>query len=41
MAAKGKYTAAAQLLTEAAPQMLTVQDTQGTDPRAVGAALWP
>ena len=32
VAAKGKYTAAAQLLTEAAPQMLTMQDTRGLTP---------
>ena len=32
VAAKGKYIAAAQLLTEAAPQMLTVQDTRGLTP---------
>ena len=32
VAAKGKYIAAAQLLTETAPQMLTVQDTRGLTP---------
>ena len=32
VAAKGKYIAAAQLLAEAAPHMLTAQDTRGLTP---------
>lgn len=32
MAAKGKYIAAAQLLTEASPQLLKRQDTRGLTP---------
>ncbi len=32
VAAKGKYIAAAQLLAEAAPQMLAMQDTRGFTP---------
>lgn len=32
IAAKGKYIAAAQLLTETAPHMLTMKDTRGFTP---------